>query len=263
MPELEISPALKIHYLDPGPTGGCPVLLLHGLGATADSWQLQMPALQEAGFRPIAPDSRGFGQSSYPGGGLTIPALAADLIALLDHLQIEQAHAVGISMGGTLALQLALEHPERVQKLALVNTFAALRPDNANQFLYFLLRLVLVHTLGLPAQAKAVAARIFPRPEEDILRQELLNQILQADPRGYRAAMRALARFNVSDQLAEIRCPALVITGQNDTTVAPQRQKTLVECIPGARQVVIAGAGHAASVDSPGAFNRALIEFLL
>ncbi len=263
MPFYEISAALRIHYLDPGPAGGCPVLLLHGLGASADSWQLQMPALQAAGFRPIAPEARGFGQSSYPGGGLQIPALATDLIALLDHLEIEQAHVVGISMGGTLALQLALDHPDRVQKLVLVNTFAALRPDNASQLFYFLLRLILVHTLGLPAQAKAVTQRIFPHPEQEILRQELLNQILQADRRGYRAAMRALARFNVIDRLAGIRCPTLVITGQNDTTVAPQRQKTLVECIPGARQVVIANAGHAVSVEQSELFNQILTGFLL
>ena len=249
MPHFEISSTLKIHYLDPNPEGDPAVLLLHGLGATGDSWQLQFPILTDNQFRSIAPDARGFGQSTYP--------------ALLNHLGIERAHIVGISMGGTLALHIALDHPGMVEKLVLVNTFAHLKPDSANQYFYFWLRRILVNTVGIAKQAEAVTKRVFPQPDQEPFRQELYRQITKADPQAYRASMRDLASFNVVDRLGEIDNPTLVVTGENDTTVAPQRQRFLAESIANAQQVVIPGAGHAVSVDQAEAFNQVLIKFLL
>jgi 3-oxoadipate enol-lactonase len=145
----------------------------------------------------------------------------------------------------------------------LVNTFAHLKPDNASQFFYFWLRQILMHTVGLAKQGEAVTKRVFPHPDQELFRRELYNQIMQADPRAYRAAMSGLARFNVVNRLGEIEIPTLVITGENDTTVAPQRQRFLSESITNARQVVIPNAGHAVSVDQAQTFNQALIEFLL
>jgi 3-oxoadipate enol-lactonase len=263
MPDFEISPGLKIHYLDPNPDNNPAVLLLHGLGATGDSWQLQIPVLAENALRAIAPDARGFGQSTYPGGKISAGKMAGDMVALLNRMNIERAYIVGISMGGALALQLALDYPGRVAKLVLVNTFAHLKPDNASQFFYFWLRQILMHTVGLAKQGEAVTKRVFPHPDQELFRRELYNQIMQADPRAYRAAMSGLARFNVVNRLGEIEIPTLVITGENDTTVAPQRQRFLAESIPNARQVVIPNAGHAVSVDQAQTFNQALIEFLL
>ena len=262
MPHFEITPSLKIHYLDHNLHDSPTVLLLHGLGATGDSWLPQISALVEAGYRVIAPDARGFGQSTYPGGGMSISDMATDMATLLQHAEIDSAHVVGISMGGTLALQLALDHAELVNKLMLVNTFASLKPDNASHFLYFLMRMILVHGLGVPAQADAVTRRIFPHPEQEELRQQLHDQIIQADPRAYRGVMRALARFNVANRLGEIRAPTLVVTGENDTTVPPQRQRTLTESIPNSRQVVIPDAGHAVTADQYEAFNRVMVDYL-
>ena len=263
MPHFEISSTLKIHYLDPNPEGDPAVLLLHGLGATGDSWQLQFPILTDNQFRSIAPDARGFGQSTYPGGKMTAAKMADDMLALLNHLGIERAHIVGISMGGTLALHIALDHPGMVEKLVLVNTFAHLKPDSANQYFYFWLRRILVNTVGIAKQAEAVTKRVFPQPDQEPFRQELYRQITQADPQAYRASMRDLASFNVVDRLGEIDIPTLVVTGENDTTVAPQRQRFLAESIANAQQVVIPGAGHAVSVDQAEAFNQVLIKFLL
>ncbi|MBU0511683.1 MAG: alpha/beta hydrolase [Chloroflexi bacterium] len=261
-PHFEITPALKIHYRDHNPHGSPAVLLLHGLGATGDSWLMQIPTLVKAGYRVIAPDARGFGKSTYPGGGMSISDMAADMAALLQQAGITCAHIVGISMGGTLALQLALDHAELVHKLVLVNTFASLKPDIASHFFYFLLRLILVHGLGVPAQAGAVTRRIFPHPGQEELRQQLHDQIIQSNPRAYRGVMRSLALFDVVDRLGEIRAPTLVVTGENDTTVAPQRQRLMMESIPNSRQVVITDAGHAVTADQYEAFNRAMVNFL-
>ncbi|MFQ5406981.1 MAG: alpha/beta fold hydrolase [Anaerolineales bacterium] len=261
MPAIQLSPGLNLHYLDENPSGVQPVLLLHGLGATGESWAMQIPALVEAGYRVIAPDARGFGRSTYP-GCTSVAAMAEDMAGLLAALGVDAAHVVGISMGGTIALQLALDYGARVQRLALANTFARLRPDGPGGWFYFGLRLVLVHTLGLETQARAVVKRVFPQPEHEQLRAGLRAQIAQADPRGYRAAMRALARFNVEARLNEIRAPTLVITGENDTTVDPNYQRVLAARIPGAQHVVIPAAGHGVIGDQPEAFNRVLFDFL-
>ncbi len=263
MPFAELSTGVRIHYLDPNPSGKPAVLLLHGLGAMGESWKLQFPPLTEAGMRPIAPDVRGFGDSSYPGGELTIEVFARDMAELLETLGVAPAHVVGISMGGTIALQLAMDRPELVRKLVLVNTFASLQPKGIGGRLYFLARMLMAHTLGVPTQAKMVAKKLFPRPEQEQLRRDLIAQIERANPKAYRAALSALGKFDVVDRLAEIRAPTLVITGSEDTTVPLENQRVLAERIPGARQVTIQGAGHAVIADSPEAFNEALLAFLI
>ena len=138
---------LTIHYNLYNEAGNFPVLLLHGLGATGESWGFQIPALVESGFSVIAPDARGFGGSSFPGRRTTIQQMAGDMVDLLQQLSIQQAHVVGISMGGTLALQMAIDHPRMIAKLMLVNTFGRLQPKNPGVWLYFLIRFILVHTL--------------------------------------------------------------------------------------------------------------------
>jgi pimeloyl-ACP methyl ester carboxylesterase len=262
MPELTIRPGLTLHYIEINPHGRPAVLLLHGLGANGSSWQLQFAPLEQAGFRILAPDARGFGQSTFPGGSHTIADMAADMLALLAHLDISQAHLVGISLGGTLAQSMALTAPQKVSKLILVNTFAQLRPEKLGVWLYFALRLIMVHTLGLPVQARAVARRVFPKAEQEPLRRMLIEQICQADHQGYRATMRALARFNTRKRLPEILAPTLVISSRDDTTVPLRLQQQLAGLIPGARQVTIPEAGHAVTVERPEAFNQILMEFL-
>ncbi|MBI5652761.1 MAG: alpha/beta fold hydrolase [Chloroflexi bacterium] len=261
MPILNLDPDLRLHYLDENPNGKTAVLLLHGLGATGASWQLQFPALTSAGFRVIAPDARGFGQSSYP-GKLSFAEMANDFARLIESLNSAPAHIVGISMGGVLALQLALDHPRLVNKLVLVNTFAHLQIRGIGAYAYYALRFILVHTLGLPTQARTVTKRIFPRADQTELRRALSAQIIQANPGAYRAVMRALARFNVTARLASLRAPTLVVTGDADTTVRVENQFALAAGIPGSQHAIIPGAGHAVIADSPGAFNQILLEFL-
>jgi 3-oxoadipate enol-lactonase len=263
MPYAVLSPGLTIHYLDLNPNLERVILLLHGLGADGSSWRLQFPALTALGYRILAPDARGFGRSTYPPDSpASIQVAAGDFACLLERLMIRQVDLVGISMGGAHALALALAYPDLVGRLVLANTFAHLRPRRLNEWLYYALRFILVHTLGLEVQAKTVAARIFPKPEQAELRTILIQQIIQADPKAYRAAMRSLAKFNVKTQLYEICMPTLVLTGDQDTTVPPAVQRQLVAGIPTARQVILPGAGHALSADSPEQFNQILTGFL-
>jgi 3-oxoadipate enol-lactonase len=252
----------SLHFLDPNPEGHPAVLLLHGLGVNASSWTLQLPALIAAGFRPIAPDAPGFGASPYDGRGWNIRRMAAEMVGLIQELGSGPAHVVGLSMGGIIAQQFALDTPALTRKLVLVSTFAFLLPDSLNGWLYFLQRFILVNTLGLPAQARTVARRIFPDPDKATLREMLVETVSHADPRAYRGAMTSLGLFNSVKRLGEIKAPTLVVTGEEDTTVSPDRQRLLLNGIPNARQVLIPDAGHAAPVDQSEIFNRELLEFL-
>jgi 3-oxoadipate enol-lactonase len=251
-----------LHFLDPHPTGAPTVLLLHGLGANGLSWNLQFDPITAAGMRPLAPDAPGFGQSRYDGHGWSFKRVAADLAKLLGELQTGPAHVIGLSMGGIIAQQFVLDYPQLVRKLVLVSTFSVLRPENLSQWGYFFQRLVVVHTLGLKQQSEIVARRVFPNAEQEALRQMAVEQIASADPRVYRAAMRSLGLFNSQRRLKEIKIPTLVITGANDSTVSPARQKLLAQGICGARQVTIPNAGHAVAIDQFEVFNRESLVFL-
>ena len=253
----------ELHFLDPNPSGSPAVLLLHGLGVNASSWTLQFDPLIKAGLRPLAPDLSGFGESRYDGHGWTIKRMAAALAALLDALGTGPVYLVGLSLGGLVAQQLVFDHPRLVKKLLLASSFAALRPEHSSGWFYLLRRVLLVVFKGIPEQAAFVAARLFPQPEQEALRRLFVEQIIQADPRAYRAAMLAIALFDSRRRLARIRVPALVISGANDGTASPFMQKTLAQGIPNARQIIIAGAGHAVIVDHPEEFNQAMMEFLL
>ena len=263
MPKISLAEDLEIYYLERNPTGKQTVLLLHGLGASSNSWQLQIPALEQAGFRLLAPDIRGFGRSSHSKIRMSISAMAGDLSALMDCLEIRSAHVVGISMGGILALQLVLDYTDRVDKLVLINTFAKLRPRSPKTWLYFAWRFLLVYLVGFPSQARTVTKRIFPKPDQEALRQELYREIMQSDPSAYRSVMAALARFDVSKRLCEIQAPTLILTGESDTTVPPKDQAALLVGIHSARQICVPDAGHAMIAEQPEIFNHLLLDFLL
>jgi 3-oxoadipate enol-lactonase len=262
MPFLETSPGYRLHYLEENPTGNPTILLLHGLGANCYSWQLQIPSLTQAGYQVMAPDARGFGKSPYPGGRQSIQLMAEDFAKLVNAKCGSPVDVVGISMGGVQALQLCLDHPEVVNKLILVNAFASLRPEKLSVWAFLVLRFIMVHTLGLPAQARFVTRRIFPKDEQAIFRDELYRQILEADPKGYRATMRSLALFKVNSRLHEINKSTLIITAEKDSVVPPKNQLILAEQIRGAKHVIIPDASHAVTVDQPVLFNQAMLDFL-
>jgi pimeloyl-ACP methyl ester carboxylesterase len=262
MPDLELSPSCRIHYTDENSDSANVVVLLHGLGANSNSWPFQIPVLHQAGFRTIAPDAPGFGKSTYAGGRASVAQFAGPIESLLEHLGLPRINLVGISMGGVLSLQIALDHPEWVKRLVLVNTFAHLNTTGLRLLPYYLMRFILVHTLGLPTQAKRVAKHIFPLPEQEVLRQGLIEQVIQSDPQAYRAAMRTLARFDVRSRLGEIHCPTLVISGDRDTTVPIETQRYLAQNIANAKHSLIPDAGHGVTVERPELFNPILVEFL-
>lgn len=252
----------KLHILDPNPGAKTAVLKLHGLGATGASWSLQFPALLKEGYRPLAPDAPGFGRSPYDGRGWRMQKIAGMIAEAMDELRTGPVHVVGLSMGGVIAQQFAHDYPERVKKLVLASTFTVMRPDNLSEWFYFLHRVTALALRGLPAQAKVVAQRVFPKPEQAVLREMLEATIAGADKKAYQGAMRALGFFDSRKWLPAIKQPTLVVSGAEDSTVSVGAQAKLARGIPGAKHVIIENAGHAVNVDQADKFNQILLDFL-
>jgi len=118
---------MQLHYTLHSPEHSETVLLLHGMGSSGDDWLLQIPALRPH-YRALTPDARGHGQSPKPKGTYRIEEMAEDVIGLMDELEIESAHVVGLSMGGAMGLHMAIAHPDRVRSLVSVNSFARAKP---------------------------------------------------------------------------------------------------------------------------------------
>ncbi len=258
MPEITIG-RCRIHFHEAG--SGDAILLLHGLGSCGQDWLLQMPILSQR-FHVIAPDLRGHGQTDKPQGRVRVSDLASDVIGLLDTLGVDHAHVVGLSLGGCVAQQMALDAPSRVRSLTLVNTFARLEPDSPRHALMLVSRLALLGLRGLPAQAEFVAARLFPKPEQAQLRQLAAERIAANDGTTYRRLLFALRAFDVRDHLREIACPTLVVAGDRDTTVPMKVKQLLAANIPRARFEIVADSGHATPIDQPEAFNSLVMRFV-
>ena len=258
MPDMVVN-RHRLHFEQAG--AGDALVFLHGLGSCGQDWLLQMQALSD-GFRVIAPDLRGHGESDAPQGRVRVSDLAGDVTGLLDTLGVERAHLVGLSLGGCVAQQIALDCPARVRSLTLVNTFARFDLGEPRTAILVVLRLAVLGTLGLPTQARLVAARLFPKPEQAPLRQIAAQRIAANDPATYRRMLIAIQQFDVRDRLGEIGCPTLVIAGERDTTAPLRAKRFLAEHISGARLEIVADSGHATPVDQPDAFNELLSRFL-
>lgn len=263
MATKSIEPGLTIHYQDFNTEGFPAVLLLHGLGATCDSWQLQVPDLVDAGFRVIIPDMRGFGKSSCPSGRINPRVMAVDMCNLMELLGVEKTHVAGISLGGTVALEIAISKPDILKSLVITNSFAQLRPKKLSLWVFYLVRLLLVHMIGLDAQAEYAAQRLFPKSNQDVLRKTFKEQICSSNTTGYRSTMRSLAFFDVRDKATAIKTPTLVISGESDNVVPLPNQSELVNLIPNAQHKIIHDCGHAVIVEKPAEYNKLLTEYLL
>ena len=257
-----ISDHASIYFLDPFPQNKQIALLLHGLGTEGSSWRFQIQALGASGFRPIALDLPGFGQSKFTGKRWSIKNTAGMVIDLISSLKVDRFHLVGISMGGTIALQTAIDFPEHIGSLTLINTFASLRPKRAGELYYLLRRYVKARFRGAGSQAELTAWRIFPKPDQEMLRQELICHIRQTDPDVYKTAMYELGAFDARKSIKKLSLPVMILTGKNDTTVPLENQHDLAIGILGAQQILIQNAGHGVIIDQPEEVNRFLVSFL-
>jgi len=259
MPDITIN-HLRIHFEESG--SGDALLFLHGLGSCGQDWLLQIPVFCPR-FHVIAPDLHGHGQTDKPRRRVGIAQMTVDAACLLDELGVKRTHVVGLSMGGCVAQQLALDDPARIRSLTLVNTFARFDMGAPGNAIPLVARMGILGVLGLPAQARFVAARMFPKPEQAQLRTLAAERIASNDTATYIRLLLAISAFNVTRRLSEIACPTLVIAGDRDTTVPLRAKQFLAAHIPGARFELVADSGHATPIDQPVVFNQLALGFLV
>ena len=251
---------LNLHY-DLTGHADPPVVFLHGLGSSAADWALQVPVFAPH-HRVITLDLRAHGETANPNGGFTIEQMADDVAGLLARLEQPPAHVVALSLGGCVALALALRHSARARSLTLVNTFARYRPAGARSLYRQLKRMYLLHFAPMTRVAEFIADGLFPKPEQQPYREAAIASLSKNSRRTYLAALRALVRFNALDQLPAIRQPTLIVAGDRDTTVSLSAKETLHRAIPGARLLVVPDSGHATPYDQSEIFNKAVLEFI-
>ncbi len=257
MPTARVN-GIALHYETAGQ--GEPLLLLHGLGSRGEDWAFQFPAYAER-FQVIAPDARGHGRSEKPPGPYSVPMMAADVLGLLDSLGVAPAHVVGLSMGGMIAFQMAVDHPERVRSLTIVNSGPALVARSFGDWLRLRQRLLLAQLFGPALTGVFLSKRLFPKPDQAAMRDRFIELWAMNDRDAYLASLRALVGWSVLDRVGAIRCPVLVIAGDRDyLPLEAKRQYT--DMISGARLVVIEDSGHATPVDQAEQFNACVLRFL-
>jgi pimeloyl-ACP methyl ester carboxylesterase len=248
---------IRMGFIDTG--AGPPLLLLHGLGGSHDDWRLQLPDFA-AVFRVIVPDLRGFGASERR-EPFTIQQHARDMLALLGALSIGQAHVVGLSMGGAVAIELALRSPDRVASLVLANTAPGFTLTSWQRRRMAWLRIIVALLLGVGGVARLFGKSTFPARSQGRLRKRFIRRASHTSRWVYLATLRALTRWNAEARLAAIRASTLVIGAELDYTTS-QEKKRWVARIPKARFVEIAGSHHHTELDSPQQFNREVRAFI-
>ncbi|NUS57858.1 MAG: alpha/beta fold hydrolase [Streptomycetaceae bacterium] len=255
MPQLEVDGA-KLMYDDEGPrdADALPLVFIHGWTANRHRWDHQMTHFAER-RRVIRLDLRGHGDST--GAGVrTIAELAEDVVALLDHLEVQRAVLVGHSMGGMIAQTITLDHPERVERLVLVDSISRMTYSRGRGLLMGASTLV-PFKLFVATNIRRAFAPGFPREEvracikssEDTPREVVMTLY---------GAMRA---FDVLDRVGEIRVPTLLIHGYHDIQLPVRQMLRMAKAYPDA-EVRIIDAGHELPVEKPAELTTALDRFV-
>jgi 3-oxoadipate enol-lactonase len=250
---------IELHCEQQG--SGQPLLLIHGLGSSGLDWELQAAHFRSF-RRVITIDLRGHGQSSRPQGPYSIGLFARDVAAALHELGIDEVDVVGVSLGGMVAFQLAVDAPRLVRSLVIVNSGPYVPSATFKQRLPLYIRLFYIRVLGLPRMAGAVAKRLFPAPEHEALRRLFVERVSSNDKACYIASLKAIfGGWDLSAHLPAIRCPTLVLAADQDYTPVALKENYVAR-LPDARLVVIPDSHHAVFMEKPREFNAALEAFL-
>lgn len=251
-----------------GPGDGPPVVLLHSVGlSTREGWREQVPALAAAGLRVVTFDFRGLGESPRGEQAPGVATFVDDLAALMDHLGIDSAAIMGVSLGGFVAQEFVLQHPERVRALVLVSTACRIAAGNTGARAERNRR-IREHGMAVAAgpQIDSHFAEGF-RAANPGLMDWYRGHYLANDPETYIAIMEDLGRFDTCARLGDIDCPTLVITGGADASnvaggVPGRAAKAIADAVPGARLEIIDGAHHYPHIEGAGRFNAVVTDFL-
>lgn len=261
MPKAAVN-GIELHYEEHGV--GQPVLMISGLTADHFMFGFQVPALAPH-FRCIVFDNRGVGQSSQPEGPYTIEQLADDAVALLDHLSIEQAHVVGASMGGAIAQEIAIRHPQRLLSAALLCSWAK-SDERTRRFLGVWTevgqRLELADYIEF-VFSLCFTHRLYEVPGVlDTFKHQVLANPFPQTVAGLLGQAAACKGHDTLDRLDRIQAPTLVWAGSEDILLPPRCSRAIVERIPGAEYYETPEAGHGFVWERADETNTRLLDWL-
>jgi len=240
---------------------GEPLLLIMGLGSTSAAWRFQRRFFRKY-YQVISFDNRGAGKTDKPAGPYSMRQMADDTVALLDHLAIKKAHVMGVSMGGKIAQEVAINYPERVDKLVLANTYCC-QDDSTN---------------GWTPEWTAAADRYcktWKAPPVGIgfnsplwkffgffqIRIATMRKTTE-ERAAYVAQKKAAEAVRTIDRLPSVKARTLVITGTGDKLTRHTSSDTMAKIIPNAKLVKIEGGSHTLIVEKSSKFNREVLNFL-
>jgi len=229
------------------------VLFLHGIGGNRQHWSEQLPVFATR-FKAAAWDARGYGASDDYDGPLDFSAFTSDVLRIADHFGAKKMHLVGLSMGGRIARNFALRHPERLHSLVLAGTspgFNALSGDEVKRFV----------TERRNATPESVRRLLGSRAVPDAY-ERLMDSVKRVHPESFLKTLEASVAQDRAAPIEQIRLPTLVITGDEDKVYAPAIAQDIARRIPGAKLVTLKGVGHLSNLEQPQEFNQAVMEFL-
>ncbi len=249
---------INLYYEEAG--SGPPLLFINGLGLSTRSWMYQVDYFSRK-FRVITFDPRGHGKSGKPPGPYSIEQFASDTAGLIRSLDLPPAHVAGLSMGGMIGFQLAVNSPDLVRSLVIVNSGPEFILRTLRQKVEMAKREFILNILGVRRMGAVLSRRLFPKPEQKRLRSFMARLWAENDKRAYRDSLRALKGWSVVGRLKDIRSPTLIVTADQDYTPLVYKQ-WYANQIPGAELAVISDSRHATPVDQPDRFNHVVMEFL-
>ena len=250
---------ITLHYVSDGAQTGMPLVFINSLGTNLHLWDALVPSLP-AQYRFLRYDKRGHGLSDTPPAPYSIRDHSCDLTALMEQLRIDKAIVIGISVGGLIAMDFAIQHPEQVQALVLCDTFPRIgTPESWSE------RIQAVREQGLPAMAQTIMGRWFmpafasQRPADF---QGFTNMLIQTPLEGYIGTCAALRDADLHEAVSQIKAPNLILCGAQDISTPPRLVHGLAESLPDARFRVIEAAAHLPCVEQPEAMAAAIQQFL-
>ncbi|MBW7923161.1 MAG: 3-oxoadipate enol-lactonase [Burkholderiaceae bacterium] len=246
---------VSIHYTIEG--DGPWLTMSHSLACNLHMWDEEARRLSRR-YRVLRFDTRGHGRSDAPAGPYSLATLAGDVRALLAFLGVRGTHFVGLSMGGMIGLALALDAPELLRSLVLCDTGSRFSLDVEA-------RARVVEAGGLEAMVAPTLERFLSASfrERNGETTEKIAAMIRATPvAGYLGCCRAISTMALTSRLGEIRCPTLVLVGENDVVTPPSMAREIQRGIDDAQLVVVPDAAHLANIEQPEVFNRALLGFV-
>jgi pimeloyl-ACP methyl ester carboxylesterase len=248
---------------------GEPLVMVQGFGGGHEGWFFQTRAFREH-FRVVVFDNRGIGKTERSPSPYTIESMAQDTVGLMDALGIERAHVLGMSLGGIVAQEVAINYPERVMKLVLVCTHAGegevsdVHPDMLKALGIEegstepdLTNVDMSDTMGT-----IVSLAFGKRLYRMVLVPLAKYQMKKVGQGAYREQLEAVVGHTTAERLGRVLSPTLVITGSEDRIVSPRSSEEIARLIPYARLVMVEGGSHAFNIEMRGVFNREVLDFL-